>query len=235
MRNLILTICTWQILITLSTQLAIEGKKDDEIIEQTYEQPEIYIDHIINPEEVEFEEPQISNLPLNENVREKRHTYKILESPGLHSRFRQVQDEEVLKIKPHQRRYRRSTKSKSELHSDEVEDVDDTSASKKSEGSDYSFETIVPQAQKQTMNPAYYRSDDSRLMDKWVKAPYGDFQARVHKEEDDSQSEQSSNVGIKTRTPRVNFITQQGQQSGSSGGNKDEIPDGPEAREREPE
>lgn len=217
-------------IIGLSHPLAIH---DDEEIPIDGYGPEIYIDHPLDNEDVEL----LDRVPLEEpaNIRIRRMAkYKILESPGLHSHFRpphrRVQDEDELKINPHRRRVRRSTRGLSELHSDEVEDVDNGS-SKQNEGSDFSIES-VPLAQKQTMNPAYYRSDNTdRLADKWVKAPYGDYQSRSYKEEEDSQGESSSNVGVKNRTPRVNFITQQGQQSSL----KDDINDGPEARERERE
>lgn len=183
----------------------------------------------LDPEEAEFNEHQVNRLPFEADPRSKRFVkYEVLESPGLHSHFQVVQDEEVLKTNTNRRRNRRSVESRSELHSDEVEDVD-TDQRRTVNRDDVSIED-GPLAEKQTMNPAYYRADDSRLMDKWVKAPYGDFQSRAHKEEDDAQSDASSNVGIKSRTPRVNFITQQGQSSN----NKDE-PDGPEARERERE
>ncbi|CAH1729000.1 unnamed protein product [Chironomus riparius] len=237
MRNLILLIYSLQIIFAISNSLAIERNEGQPINE--YGPAEVYIDQPLDQEEQEFANKQVNRLPLeeDENARFKRSLkkYKVLESPGLHSHFQIVQDEEILKVNPHRRRYRRSTDkiSKSELHSDEVEDLDNVDMTKsKNEGSDFSIES-VPNPQKQVSNPAHYRSDDSRTMDKWVKAPYGDFQSRARKEEEDSHGESSSNVGIKTRTPRVNFITQQGQSSGS--GNKDDIPDGPEARERERE
>ena len=168
---------------------------------------------------------QSSSFPLSK----RSARYEILESPGLHSHFfrKVVQDQEVLKANLHRRRNRRSVEGRqSELHSDEIEDVEDSSSRRSSD--DVSVENM-PLAEKQRMNN--YRSDDSRLMDKWVKAPYGDaYQSRSQNEGEDVQSEASANVGIKARTPRVNFITQQGQSTNS----KDE-PEGPEAREKERE
>lgn len=224
MRKALLFCLTWQVFIGLSLQVAIPD--NDQIIDGYG--PD-FVDHQLDPEEAEFERQQINRLPL-EDGRSKRHVkYEVLESPGLHSHFQVVQDEEVLKTNPNRRRNRRSVEGRSELHSDEIEDLD-AEPRRTVNRDDVSVEE-VPLAEKHTMNPAHYRSDDSRLMDKWVKAPYGDFQSRSQKEDDDAQSEASSNVGIKARTPRVNFITQQGQ-SGSA--DKDE-PDGPEARERERE
>lgn len=223
MRKVFILLTIWQIFVSSSCQYpvpeygqVIDGYSVDDR------------EHQLDPEEAEFERREVNRLPLEHDQRSKRSAnYKIIESPGLHSHFKQiVQDEEILKTNPNRRRERRSADRRSELHSDEIEDVD-TATRRHSSSDDVSVEDM-PQAEKQRMNPAYYRSDDSRLMDKWVKAPYGE--ARSHNE-DDTQSDGSSNVGIKTRTPRVNFITQQGQ---SSTNNKDE-PDGPEARERERE
>ncbi|CAO1439653.1 unnamed protein product [Diamesa serratosioi] len=165
--------------------------------------------------------------------REKRSaSYKVLESPGLRSHFHidNVPSDEKLKIHLKRQRFRRDLeeKRKTELHSDEIED-NDSEQRQTITADDISVEKL-PNAAKQTMNPAYYRTDEDRLMDKWVKSPYGEFQSRTQKDEDDSQPEATSNVGVKARTPRVNFITQQGQNSN----NKDDK-DGPEARERERE
>ncbi|CRK90164.1 CLUMA_CG003879, isoform A [Clunio marinus] len=204
----------WHIYIKSSTQAS--GIVIDDTYEPDVPQIELFKLH-----------PQPMDLFLD--PRSKRSApYKIIESPGLHSHFIVVQDEEILRSNPNRRRNRRSL-SRSELHSDEIEDIEMPTRRTTVNNDDVSLEDI-PQAEKQTLNPAYYRSDDSRLMDKWVKAPYGDFQSRSHKEEDDTQAEASSNIGTKARTPRVNFITQQGHNSG----NKDD-PDGPEARERERE
>lgn len=236
MGNFVLLFCSLQILFVLSNSLAIEANEGQMVDE--YGPAEVYIDHELDPEVVAFANRQVNRLPLEDdsNVRIRRAVkYKVLESPGLYSHFRNIQDEDNLKINPHRRRYRRSTGriSKSELHSDEVEDLDHVDTLKRNEGSDFSIEN-VPNAQKQVGKPAYYSSDSSRTMDKWVKAPYGDFQSRARKDEEDSHGESTSNVGTKMRTPRVNFITQQGQSSGA--GNKDDAPiDGPEARERERE
>lgn len=224
MKTIFVLLALFQVFISISCQLSapdhgqvIDGYSVD------------YPEHQIDPEEAEFERREANRLPFEHDQRSKRSLkYKVIESPGLHSHFKSVvQDEEVLRTNPHRRRNRRSVESRSELHSDEVEDLD-TATRRQVSSDDVSVEDM-PQAEKQRMNPAYYRSDDSRLMDKWVKAPYGE--ARSQREEDDTIADASSNVGIKARTPRVNFITQQAQTSGS---NKDD-PDGPEARERERE
>lgn len=224
MKKILFLFSIWQIFFTSSYQYSLS---DGEQIIDGYgiDFPEHQLDH----EEAEFERNQVNRLPFESDATAKRSVkYEILESPGLHSHFQVVQDEEILKTNPNRRRNRRAAQSRSELHSDEVEDIESDPRHTVNQD-DVSVED-GPQAEKQTMNPAYYRSDDSRLMDKWVKAPYGDFQSRVQKEEEDGQSEASSNVGIKARTPRVNFITQQGQ-----GSNNKDDQDGPEARERERE
>ena len=225
MKNIFIVLTIWQIFITASFQYSFD--EHGQIIDGYGVD---LTEREIDPEEAEFERHQVNRLPFESDPRSRRLVkYEVLESPGLHSHFHVVQDEEILRSNPNRRRNRRSAQGRSELHSDEVEDIENDQR-RSVIHEDVSVED-GPQAEKQTMNPAYYRSDDSRLMDKWVKAPYGgDFQSRAQKE-DDVQSDASNNVGIKTRTPRVNFITQQGQNPSN---NKDE-PEGPEARERERE
>ena len=154
--------------------------------------------------------------------------YQVLESPGLTSHFKIQpfhQDDEQQKVNRYKHRARRQTESTRKLHSDEIEVEEEK---RDVERDDLSTED-VPLPEKQTMKSPYYRSDENRLMESWVKAPYeNEFASRVQKEEEDSQPE-ASNIGINARTPRVNFITQQGQKN-----SKDDT-DGPEARERERE
>lgn len=183
----------------------------------------------VNDETMEEYQPRHEILEIL--GRDKRSAnYKVLESPGLRSHFHidNVPSDEKLKGYLKRQRYRRDLeeKRKTELHSDEIEDND--SEQRQSINTDDISVEKLPNAEKQTMNPAYYRTDEDRLMDKWVKSPYGEFQSRSQKDDDDSQPEATSNVGVKARTPRVNFITQQGQSSN----NKDDK-DGPEARERD--
>jgi hypothetical protein len=194
MKNIFILLSIWQVFITFSHQLAVPVDEGQLIDGYGPDFPE----HEIDPEEAEFEKQQINRLPLEEGQRSKRSLkYKVLESPGLHSHFHVVQDEEVLKTNPHRRRNRRSTPPRHELHSDEIEDIE-TDSRRDVHSDDVSVEN-VPTAEKQTMNPAYYRSDDSRLMDKWVKAPYGSG-SNAHKDEEDAQGEASSNIGMKART-----------------------------------
>lgn len=226
MKNIFILLSVWQIFITSSYQYAL-NEEEHEIDSYLPD----FVDRREGREEAEFEQQQINRLPVEEIQRSRRALkYKVMESQGLHSHFNVEPDNEVFRTNSPRRRTRRSVEGHSELHSDEVEDVD-TETRHVSNSDDVSLEKS-PTAEKQTMNPAHYRADDSRLMDKWVKEPY--YQSRTNKEEDDVQSEASSNIGIKARTPRVNFITQQSSGQGSSNNNKDE-PDGPEARERERE
>lgn len=218
-------ISIWQILITTSSQLAVPNDDSESLIDgYDMELPPVLQ---FNPEMIAREGQR---LPL-QNTRERRNTYHVLESKGLVSHFKINPEhvEEYLKKNDVPKRARRAVASRSELHSDEVEDVESESR-KLGDGDNISVESVPP-PQKQASNPAYYRSsDDSRLMDKWVKSPYGDYQSKSAKDDDDTHSEASSNVGNKARTPRVNFITQQGQTSST----KDDY-DGPEAREKERE
>lgn len=66
----------------------------------------------------------------------------------------------------------------------------------------------LPQAEKQVMDDYHpERRNQAMPMDRWTKSPF-DY-SKVHTEEDSLAEATSVNEGIKARTPRVNFITQQ--------------------------
>lgn len=66
----------------------------------------------------------------------------------------------------------------------------------------------IPQAEKQVMDDYHpERRNQVMPMDRWTKSPF-DY-SKVHNEEDSLAEATSVNEGIKARTPRVNFITQQ--------------------------
>lgn len=89
MKNIFILLTIWQIFICSTYQLGVpEGPLIDSY------GPE-FVEHVLDPEEAEFERHQVNRLPLVSDPRSKRSTYKVLESPGLHSRFIVVQDEEV--------------------------------------------------------------------------------------------------------------------------------------------
>lgn len=67
----------------------------------------------------------------------------------------------------------------------------------------------LPQAEKQIMDDYHQeRRNQPMPMDRWTKSPF-DYSSKVHTEEDSLAEATSVNEGIKARTPRVNFITQQ--------------------------
>ncbi len=66
----------------------------------------------------------------------------------------------------------------------------------------------LPKAEKQVMDDYHpERRNQPMPMDRWTKSPF-DY-SKVHNEEDSLAEATSVNEGIKARTPRVNFITQQ--------------------------
>ncbi|XP_037040690.1 uncharacterized protein LOC119077587 [Bradysia coprophila] len=66
----------------------------------------------------------------------------------------------------------------------------------------------LPQAEAQVMDDYHpERRNQPMPMDRWTKSPF-DY-SKVHNEEDSLAEATSVNEGIKARTPRVNFITQQ--------------------------
>jgi hypothetical protein len=223
MKKLFIVLSIWQILIVMSEQLSIPH--DAEVLDGY--KSETPLEDISPEDNRQFvgEQLDMNVMPIRD--RRSPH-YKVMESPGLRSHFHL--DSEQLKKSLEKSRSRReledADKTRRELRSDEIEVEDDhDSPRRRSDIEDVSLEEL-PVAQKHTLNPSYYRTDEDRLMEKWVKSPY---ESRSHKEEStgDSQPEASANVGINARQPRVNFITQQGQST-----NNKEIPDGPEARDQ---
>ncbi|KAJ6635301.1 hypothetical protein Bhyg_13886 [Pseudolycoriella hygida] len=65
----------------------------------------------------------------------------------------------------------------------------------------------LPQAEKQVMEDFHPERRNQMPMDRWTKSPF-DY-SKIHNEEDSLAEASSVNEGIKARTPRVNFITQQ--------------------------
>lgn len=221
MNKVIITLSIWQILIVFTEQMSMP--RDAEIMDgYKIETP---IDEINRESPFTGEQLDMNVMPIRDR---RSPRYKVMESPGLRSHFH-IDSEDLRKSWERSRNRREledADKTRRELRSDEIEVEDDDELKRRSDVEDVSLEEL-PVAEKHTLNPSYYRTDEDRLMEKWVKSPY---ESRSHKDEThaDSQSEASSNVGINARQPRVNFITQQGQ----STNNKD-IPDGPEARERD--
>lgn len=78
----------------------------------------------------------------------------------------------------------------------------------------------LPQAEKQVMDYHPERRNQPMPMDRWTKSPF-DY-SKVHNEEDSLAEATSANEGIKARTPRVNFITQQKNSKSENSGDSDQ-------------
>ncbi|XP_055548400.1 uncharacterized protein LOC129731985 [Wyeomyia smithii] len=139
----------------------------------------------INPEDDFYEQRSLLEPFFYRAIRDKREIpYRVLESPGLKSHFRQHYENDWLEKQKYQakRRNRRSI---------EVESSSTTEGPKSTDE--------LPKAEKQTLH--------QRTIEAWAKTPYQIKQPT--EEELDSEAEASMmSEGIKTRAPRVNFITQ---------------------------
>lgn len=84
----------------------------------------------------------------------------------------------------------------------------------------------LPQAEKQVMDDYHpeRRNQPMAPMDRWTKSPF-DY-SKVHNEEDSLAEATSVNEGIKARTPRVNFITQQKSSKSENPNDSDQKPSG---------
>lgn len=81
----------------------------------------------------------------------------------------------------------------------------------------------LPQAEKQVMDDYHpERRNQPMPMDRWTKSPF-DY-SKVHNEEDSLAEATSVNEGIKARTPRVNFITQQKSSKSENPNDSDQRP-----------
>uniref|UniRef100_A0A182NYI4 Uncharacterized protein n=1 Tax=Anopheles dirus TaxID=7168 RepID=A0A182NYI4_9DIPT len=142
-----------------------------------------------------------------DTIRNKRSTrYQVRESAGLHSHFRQSEKEP--EVPTHS-----ATRSKRDVEPDDVTDPPST------DGPEARDE--MPVAEKHVMN-----AQDRPKEGQWSRTPFksSEFQAKVMREEHDSDGEESMliNEGIKSRAPRVNFITQQSKGALSSTEPRDE-------------
>lgn len=196
--------------------IAMHIPEDTEVLEGYHMEalPEIY------PEDEYFEIRSLTGQQLLNPIRDKRDSnYIVLESPGLRSHFKLSQEfsenpQEPIEYKDYEKNNDfMQNIAYNKLHPPAVDaesggflrkerSVDTT------ENNDTTVQTPstdtenLPKAEKQIMDN-YMQSDQQG---RWTKAPYE--YARLH-EEDDSLAEASINEGIKARTPRVNFVTQQ--------------------------
>lgn len=131
--------------------------------------------------------------------------YKVLESPGLRSHFRSVQDEPFFLsdnagIDVVNSISKRETPDDGEVVLDDFKilnlparskrEVDNNDEKEKSKDGVPEIAEALPSAEPQVMEPAYFRQSRSRSFS------------------GDSVAQPSMEIGIKSRMPRVNFITQ---------------------------
>lgn len=172
----------------------------------------------ISPEDDYYEARSLSESMLYNSIRNKRNAnYEVLESNGLRSHFRPNnvnafktifgervnQDEQLL------HRNVRSTETDAiEKHGKIVDET-------KKEQNKTNEE--LPTALRRVMKTGGFFPDTksasaSALVSKWTRTPF-EYSKIQHEEDsmamDSSQSSHTVNEGIKARTPRVNFVTQQ--------------------------
>ncbi|XP_055643139.1 uncharacterized protein LOC129779597 [Toxorhynchites rutilus septentrionalis] len=146
----------------------------------------------INPEDDFYEQRSLLEPFMYRAIRDRREIpYRVLESPGLRSHFRQRPDtDDGFQQKEHHSR-RRNRRS---IDMESVDAVTEESPKPTEE---------LPKPEKQMMN--------ERTVEAWAKTPYQvKAPAKQEKEESgDSEAEASMiSEGIKARAPRVNFVTQ---------------------------
>lgn len=180
----------------------------------------------ILPEDDYFEARSLSEGTLFKAIRNKRDlNYEVLESSGLRSHFRpnNVNPFKTIFVK--------------KLHPDRLANSAEIPSSVKTESSDKMIESApvrkvrstenettetvpainssnspetLPTAQKQFMknNPINTEiKSASSLVSRWTHSPFE--YTKIHQEEDSIADSSSINEGIKGRTPRVSFVTQQ--------------------------
>lgn len=172
----------------------------------------------ISPEDDYYEARSLSESMLFNSIRNKRDAnYEVLESDGLRSHFRPNNVNSYKKIYGERmnrdgqllQRHVRSTET--DAAQKQEKSIDDA----KNEQNKTNEE--LPTALRRVMKSGGFFPDTksasaSALVSKWTRTPF-EYSKIQHEEDsmamDSSQSSHSVNEGIKGRTPRVNFVTQQ--------------------------
>uniref|UniRef100_A0A182QKZ9 Uncharacterized protein n=1 Tax=Anopheles farauti TaxID=69004 RepID=A0A182QKZ9_9DIPT len=188
------TITVGLLLIHISTGVQIP--EEVELIDGFPTDPLTY--DLTEPRVEYYEKPSLVEEYARDAVRDKRSTtrYQVLESAGLHSHFRRSEANDQRASKHSSNRSKRNAEP-------EPDGVTDASTD---DGPEAREEIPVPE--KHVMS-----AQDRTKEGQWSRTPFksSEFQAKVMREESDSDGEESMliNEGIKSRAPRVNFITQQ--------------------------
>lgn len=185
---------------------------------------------VVDPEDRYFEARSLVESGLFDAIRNKRSSkYVVLESRGLKSHFRRKDNLLNLPTDDHVefKSYDKTNDFMQNMAYDQIHppkqgaEVDNFNENfrypRSVEPEHRSLEMTthanevpekLPIAEKQTMDDYHpERRDQPMAMDRWTKSPF-DY-SKVHNEEDSLAEATSVNEGIKARTPRVNFITQQ--------------------------
>lgn len=172
----------------------------------------------ISPEDDYYEARSLSESMLYNSIRNKRDAnYEVLESEGLRSHFRPNnvnafktifaqhlnQDEESL--------HRQVRSTASDATKKQEKSIDE--ATKEQNKTNEELPTALRRVMKSDgFFPDTKSASASALVSKWTRTPF-EYSKIQHEEDsmamDSSQSSHSVNEGIKARTPRVNFVTQQ--------------------------
>lgn len=153
----------------------------------------------VNPEDDYFEARAMSEYALYNAIRNKRDTtYEVLESDGLRSHFRPNSVSAFKTIFASKQSKSQNENKRQKRSSDEKKSNDKSLDSSKSESK---TSGVLSSQKSQPLASA--------LVSKWTRTPFE--YSKIQHEEDSMaiDSSQSANEGIKSRTPRVNFVTQQ--------------------------
>lgn len=139
----------------------------------------------VNPEDEYFEARAMSDFSLYNAIRNKRNTKdRTIESAGLRSHFRPNTVNSFKTVFSSQQRQKRDVEKKS---NEKTLDLNPSG--------------IISSTKSQPLASA--------LVSKWTRTPF-EYSKIQHDEDSVAvDSSQSVNEGIKSRTPRVNFVTQQ--------------------------
>lgn len=209
------------ILILCPFMASMEILGDTEILDgfETKLSPQNTVDQL-------FETENRADSGLFHGIRNKRNSkYIVLESHGLKSHFRSRGDRHISQSKDDVE-FKNFDKTNDfmqsiaydKLHPPKQDaDIENIRFPRSVEPEHRSVEMTtlssespekLPTAEKQVMDDYHpERRNQNMPMDRWTKSPF-DY-SKVHNEEDSLAEATSVNEGIKARTPRVNFITQQ--------------------------
>lgn len=216
----------WQILslpLLFTAAIAMLIPEDTEILEG-YAPSDIQSE--ILPEDDYFEARSLSEGTLFKAIRNKRNiNYEVVESAGLRSHFRPNNISPfktffVKKLHADNSVDTNDSPSNAKIKSNDGENAEPVSVRKTRSVENETIETTpatgsdasenLPTAQKQFMKNNPINSEiksASSLVSRWTHSPFE--YSKIYQEEDSIADSSSINEGIKGRTPRVNFVTQQ--------------------------